>query len=519
VSNGAFLIGGVPQPGVPVAGPGGTGTTAGANIFQGLVTGNQVVFNGIPVLPPASAGATRVYRITNIRTNANGVSAGGGVGTVTASISINSATSLLLNNSLLTVGYVTPGLNASLGKPGNGNSVPGTLAQCVSAGLTGSTAANSPVALLTFAENFATAFKVRGSTSQNIPGSIFNSESGFTVAGAGGGPSITSSNSVTGSATFAGLADYGTRLKATFTNVPSGVSLYVSTKDVVNDFLTGNTTAYPNYQAVLVLGETAVDTGFTVAGTANSGTTIGVASTASTSINGIGIAPVGPGAAANSYQAVWEVINTNPAAIDTINFGLFVTYTAAAATNLPAPGTMSVTFSYAPTPSGLGVPFTTTTGPTASSSFTIPRFSDSLDVTKPVFTISPCTTALLFPYVINISGFDTGIAIANTSTDNLAAGATSSVSAQAGTCSYYFYGSSAPTTNPFVTPSIATATDYANLASVIAPGFSGYMIANCNFQYAHGFAFVSDVGARNLAMGYLPLILLRTGTTPENLNN
>jgi hypothetical protein len=33
------------------------------------------------------------------------------------------------------------------------------------------------------------------------------------------------------------------------------------------------------------------------------------------------------------------------------------------------------------------------------------------------------------------------------------------------------------------------------------------MIAVCNFQYAHGFAFVSDVGARNLAMGYLALVL------------
>jgi hypothetical protein len=33
------------------------------------------------------------------------------------------------------------------------------------------------------------------------------------------------------------------------------------------------------------------------------------------------------------------------------------------------------------------------------------------------------------------------------------------------------------------------------------------MIAVCGFQYAHGFAFVSDIGARNLAMGYLPLII------------
>ncbi len=36
------------------------------------------------------------------------------------------------------------------------------------------------------------------------------------------------------------------------------------------------------------------------------------------------------------------------------------------------------------------------------------------------------------------------------------------------------------------------------------------MIANCNFQFAHGFAFVSDVGARNLAMGYLALIFTTT---------
>jgi len=45
------------------------------------------------------------------------------------------------------------------------------------------------------------------------------------------------------------------------------------------------------------------------------------------------------------------------------------------------------------------------------------------------------------------------------------------------------------------------------------------MIANCNFQYAHGFAFVSDVGARNLAMGYLALVFnSNRNTTPEALN-
>jgi hypothetical protein len=41
----------------------------------------------------------------------------------------------------------------------------------------------------------------------------------------------------------------------------------------------------------------------------------------------------------------------------------------------------------------------------------------------------------------------------------------------------------------------------------VAPNFLGYVIAVCNFQYGHGFAFVSDVGARNLAMGYLALVI------------
>ena len=56
-------------------------------------------------------------------------------------------------------------------------------------------------------------------------------------------------------------------------------------------------------------------------------------------------------------------------------------------------------------------------------------------------------------------------------------------------------------------------------------GFQGYLIIRCNFQYAHGFAFVSDLGAQRLAMGYLPLVmdgaistLPRTGVRSEPLN-
>jgi hypothetical protein len=33
------------------------------------------------------------------------------------------------------------------------------------------------------------------------------------------------------------------------------------------------------------------------------------------------------------------------------------------------------------------------------------------------------------------------------------------------------------------------------------------MIATCSFSYAHGFALISDAGARNLATGYLAQVV------------
>src|SRR6185436_92573 len=57
--------------------------------------------------------------------------------------------------------------------------------------------------------------------SQNIPGAIYNSESNFVFP-------ISSSQ-------VAGLADFGTRLKATFNNIPAGTRIFVSTANVNNN--------------------------------------------------------------------------------------------------------------------------------------------------------------------------------------------------------------------------------------------------------------------------------------------
>lgn len=77
-----------------------------------------------------------------------------------------------------------------------------------------------------------------------------------------------------------------------------------------------------------------------------------------------------------------------------------------------------------------------------------------------------------------------------------------------------FYGSGAPAA--FVTPTVTAGTVYTALVSNIAAGFQGYMIAQCRFQYAHGFAFIKDGfggPGQGLSEGYLALIIPDTSIT------
>jgi hypothetical protein len=202
-----------------------------------------------------------------------------------------------------------------------------------------------------------------------------------------------------------------------------------------------------------------------------------------------------------SASAVWEVINTNPTTNESLKFGVYTTYSSNVAQNSPPPGTATVNLSFAPTPPA----FTAASGAAASSSLTIPRFIADTSAARSLFNVNICRTILLYPYVTNVLGFDTGLAIANTSTDPFGTGP------QAGACTLNWYqGTSNPAQGN--TGSIASGTVYTTLASIAAPGFNGYMIAVCNFQYAHGFAFVSDLGAQKLAMGYLALVIPDPGT-------
>jgi len=483
-----------------------TGNVPGWNVFEGIVSANQVTFFGVPILAPGTSGANRVYRMTNIRANVNGLGGGGLAGTtqLLASISFSGSTSLPVNNPVQIAGFVQTGLNTTLRNANNTGGLSSSGAgfnQC-------STQTTSAVAILQYAETFGTAFKTRvdatrvgatysGQTGsgavQNIPGSIYNSESGFILNAASSGGFI------------AGLADYGTRLKATFNNVPAGVSLFVSITNLAANTTSANTAAPANNSttsyAALINGEASPDAnGFapvlSATTTVNSGAT------------GIYQVPLTGG----SGVAVWEIINTNPSTTETLNFGVWTSYTANPGSNSPAPGTGTASLAFAPTPT---VPFSASAGAAASSTLTVPRFADT-STAKNLIVINVCTTNLLFPFLTNLSGsgFDTGIAIANTSTDPFG------TSPQSGACvlNWYQGATNPPTTN---TGSIASGTVYTTLVSSAAPGFSGYMIAQCNFQYAHGFAFISDIGARNIAMGYLALVIngTRNQSTAENLSH
>lgn len=210
-------VGGVP---VAVTSPGGA--TPGANVFEGLVSTNQVTFQGIPMLQPA-AGSPRIFRITNVRVNASGLGSNGSTIQVLATVSSGGPV-LTVADPVQIAAFEQAGLSTSLRNPGNTGGLSGAASvfQC------GGSSSPGPVALLQFSENFGTAFKTRvaptattngqsNTAIQNVPGTIYNSESDFILAGSN-----------------AGLADYGTRLKAVFHNVPAGVRIFVSTTNLAN---------------------------------------------------------------------------------------------------------------------------------------------------------------------------------------------------------------------------------------------------------------------------------------------
>jgi len=462
--------------GLPIYGASGlAAATNNRNVFQGLQTAsNSITWLGVPIDPPGTSGS-RIIRITNVRGNANALGVSGANATPVSVFATVTATppSFLPVSGLATqsVGSVQRGLQFGVfGSSSATSFTAASLQQCVSRNENAGS-----VAVLRYSELFATSFKRRNiATTSALPlataeqnalsgttAGQYNTESMFTTGALAGGtlPSMGSGFQAIGQ------ADFGTRLKAVFNNIPNGVNLFV------------DRTATANAGADRA-DMTASETGAFAAVGATSGSPASGTSTQLTVTNG-------------TATAVWEVLDSQATSFAVFNFRVWATYTASPATNSPALATATVNGSYAPTSTV-----------TTASSGPIPRFADTSTASN-IFTVIPCATNLLYPYVTSQFGFDTGIAISATSLDPFG------TSGQSGTCTLNWYGAAFTGATP--TPVVNAGTTYSTLVSTtlsnVTGGFTGYMIAVCRFQYAHGFAFISDLGARNLAMGYLALII------------
>ena len=337
----------------------GTGTGAGVyngtpgrpNVFQGIqTTSNSVTFLGIPVDPPGASGS-RVFRITNIRANANALGLSVPVPTpVVETVSPTPPQFLPVSNPSQTVAFIQSGFTPSVSGASN-------LPQCVSQnpGLARDPSQSGTSQFsIRFVENFATAFRRRNvATSAGTPAALasqndltvgtYNTETGFFNLSF---PVIP----VRGNLGLAGLADQGTRLLISFSNVPAGVSLFSH----VSPNVSGGT-----------------DVVRMIAANSSGG---GIFSPVSG--NASGIAPIA--LAGGSGTAVYELLQSDPTAFATVSVPIYVAYDATS--GFPSLGTGVAIANLAPVSSVV----------TADATAAVPRFQSGASSLN-AFTIGTCS--------------------------------------------------------------------------------------------------------------------------------
>lgn len=299
-----------------------------------------------------------------------------------------------------------------------------------------------------------------------------------------------------GSTISAGEAAQGTRLRAVFNNVPAGVRIYVSIEGIKNTG--GNQARLVNVSAD---------------GTGPYAETPQVNTSRSDCVNkdgnsdsalqskGFAEVPIFGG----TGTAVWEVTANDPLQIGRVQMGVIAAYKPQPSVNLPALGQSTVNLMFAPVPNAS----VAADWPKYSTVFPVPRFVDTSSA-RNTFKIEACETNLLFPFVTNQVGFDTGLVISNTTKDPFG------TENQNGACTLYYYGdTNGAAPPPSQTSGTVPAGDYlawglssgGKFGVTATPGFQGYIIARCKFQMAHGFAYISDLGNQKTAHGYLALVL------------
>jgi hypothetical protein len=504
---------------------------------------NPALYTGQPIIVPF----TKRFRIKNLRGAIPGAAAPNGQ--VFAFLSVqNPPANLQLNSASAVVGFVQQGLIFDRRTAINDAASSGiAFAQCedinrnlatdATSGSLGAT--NSSGMTLRYTEGYANSFKIRGflpgqpqALDQNDPTLTYNSESGFynTLWAA-------LSNGIG----RAGIADSGTRLRAAFGTVPANIRLFVTVGNV-NGSATASIGAYgvvadatggnqspitvPVFPTSSAFGGT---TTFTTFGSVLTpfGPTIfsgpaGSPFAGQSTTNGFIQVPIVNGAGAFT----WEVYSADPRNPE---FALFEVVAAWRFSQNPALGSATVQGSLAPVNS---------TAVASGFLVPIPRFQDT-STPALLFSTNSCVTNLLYPFVTNIAPFDTGIAISNTSLSNPGTGElfpNTAPATQQGACSINYFGftgtgrgaAPAPATSGVIPPGqtlvfTLSSGGGAPFGTIPAtPGFQGYIIAQCAFRYAHGYAFISDLGATQLAQGYLALVMdagigTRTGSASETL--
>jgi len=433
----------------------------------------------------ADHNAETTFRITGVRTNASllGVPASAGIAgsDITADVTmlafpVGDNSVVLSGNTGLTVGSTLLGLaSAESGVATDG-------LQCVDE------AASASLNYITITEGFPTALRDDAAAVNAITNQV-TSEAGHAednMAGVGG-------------------ASTASQIKLAFTGVPAGVEVgVVHLPDCTEDDPIAADGADDADTLVLTSGTCDADGGTYVAGVVE---TDGILDT----YTAVAITD-------GSGQICYDVTTNSSALSEDCAITIVSGWTADTENDSPGRAAYTVSASYAPIST-----VATTDDDTASH----PRFISSGGAALPVGEVVSCSSTVLFPFVTNQSGYDTGLVVANTSDDG-----TGDATVQAGTCSLAYYGTTgaagaAPVAD--TTDSIAAGGQLIWLLSSgnsaqgveAAADFQGYVIATCDFQWGHGYAFITNGfgGVPTLAQGYLGLVIGTRTTVPESLGN
>jgi hypothetical protein len=454
-----------------------TSGTATTGPYYGTVNGTQITFVGVSIPADGFAGI-----IQNVRMNANAVTIGSTLTTVTETI-LASANNTSAATTPITTGFVFTSLVAPTLIP--------TPNGAFSATVTAYTACAGDA--LPFVGNLSVvSFGVQVAETF---GGAFKTGTGLANVGGEGGSYLGLA------ATGAGTATSGTKIQLVISNVAAGMTIYVPTT-ISNTVTVANTLTL-----TLVSSATAKDPIVPVAASTTTGAPAAAAAGATTFHSAWPTESFGASAAFTpsngTVTVVYEVNNPGVTAafIQSAVVPVWVVFGANVFTTAPAQ--LTVLESYAPTAA-------------AAAATTIPNFAPPTNSALPATTVALCQTSLLFPFVTNQLGFDTGISIANTTTDPF------HTTPVPGTCNLNFYGAGAPTPSTGVAApggTQASGTVNAFLLSSVAPGFQGYIIAQCNYIDGHGFAYIVYNLTQNngAAMGYLALELERGGAGSETL--